>query len=208
MTQPVRSNPTTSYTLLDRLGHDATQRNAMGQFVSRYTLFIVRLIKRTAPNLQDCDISDIAQSIYVEIFDGLIQRRFSSERKNFRKWFAVVIKNKVFQHLRQRNAKYLGTGDDGLSDIASPDNSYESQTLRELELYELQRVQKLVSSEVSEIVWQAFQLSVYGETDSHGQRKKLAANEIGQRLKLAPERVYAYKFKVLQRMRELMVDTI
>lgn len=208
MALPANPNPTTSYTLFDRLSRDATRREAMGQFVERYTLFIISRIRRTAPQFQHDDISDIAQNIFSKVWDGLIGRNFLSERKNFRKWFAVVIKNEVLQHLRQRNAKIAGSGDAGLSHVACYDESYDSQTMHELELFELQRVQTIVVNEVPVAVWQAFHLSVYGEVDAEGNHRKLSAVEIGNKLRISPERVYSYKFKVLQRLRELMADAL
>jgi len=208
MTLPGTPNPSTSYTLFDRLRHEATRRDAMGQFVERYTLFIISRIRRTAPQFQQDDIADLAQNIYSKVWDGLIERNFSLEKRNFRKWFAVVIKNEVLQHLRQRKAKHIGKGDDGLSSVAIQDESFDTHTIRELELYELQRAQTQVSQEVREIVWQAFHLSVYGGTDADGQHQKLSATVIGSRLNISADRVHAYKFKVLQRLRELMADAL
>jgi len=208
MVKLVNPNPTTSYTLFDRLCIDGTRRDAMQQFVERYTLFIISRIRRTAPLFQQDEISDIAQNIYSKIWTGLIERKFSLEKKNFRKWFAVVIRNEVLQQLRQQNAKHRGTGDAGLSGAAIQDEPFDCQTVRELELYELQRAQTIVSQEVREVVWQAFHLSVYGETSADGQQRKLSAADIGTRLQISPERVHSYKFKVLQRLRELMADTI
>jgi RNA polymerase sigma factor (sigma-70 family) len=186
----------------------ATRRDGMNQFVEMYTPFIISRIRRTAPLFQQDDISDIAQNIHTKVWDGLIDRKFSLERRNFRKWFAVVIRNEVLQHLRQRHAKHVGKGDAGLSSAAIQDESFDAHTIRELELYELQRAQSIVSQEVPGNVWRAFYLSVYGEADPDGKHQKLSAADIGGRLHISPERVHSYKFKVLQRLRELMADSI
>jgi RNA polymerase sigma factor (sigma-70 family) len=208
MVQPGSPNPTTSYSLFERLRSDATRREAMGQFVERYTKFIISRIRRTAPLLQQEDVSDIAQNVFSKVWDGLLERGFSSEKKNFRKWFAVVIRNEVLQCLRQQQAKHHGKGDLGLSSVAIHDEAFDSQTIRELEVYELQRAQTIVSQEVPNNVWQAFYLSVYGEADTSGQHQKLSAAEIGSRLHVSPERVHSWKFRVLQRLRELMAEAI
>lgn len=201
-------NPTTSYSLFDRLRKDAYRNDAMRQFVERYTLFIISRIRRTASQLQQDDIADIAQNIFSKVWEGLVEKGFSEDRSNFRKWFAVVIKNEVLQHLRRRKAKHIGKGDAGLSGVTIKDETIELQTIRELELYELRNAQTVVSQEVRDIVWQAFYLSVYGETDSEGKQRKLSATEIGTRLQISPERVHAYKFKVLQRLRELLAESL
>jgi RNA polymerase sigma factor (sigma-70 family) len=208
MVQAGSANPTTSYSLFERLRSDETRREAMAHFVERYTLFIISRIRRTAPLLQQEDVSDIAQNVFSKVWDGLLERGFSSERKNFRKWFAVVIRNEVLQCLRQQQAKHHGKGDAGLSSVSIHDEAFDSQTIRELEVYELQRAQTIVSQEVPNRVWQAFYLSVYGEKNPDGQPQKLSAADIGGRLQISPERVHSYKFKVLQRLRELMADSI
>lgn len=202
------ANPTTSYSLLNRLRDDTTRREAMREFVEKYTQFIVSRIRRSSPNLQDHDIADVAQSIFTNVWLGLIDQKFSMERKNFRNWFAVVIKREVLQSLRKLNAKHRGKGDAGLSEIAVQAPSFDDDTMRELENYELQHALSQVAKEVREIEWQAFQLSVYGEGNAENGQKKLSATEVGIRLGIKPERVHAYKFKVLQRLRTSLVDTI
>ncbi len=119
-----------------------------------------------------------------------------------------MIRNEVLQSLRQQNAKHLDKGDTGLSGVVIQEESFDSQTIRELELNELQRAQTIVSEEFPDNVWQTFHLSVYGETDADRQQQKLSATEIGSRLGISAERVHSYKFKVLQRLRELMAHSI
>jgi hypothetical protein len=70
-----------------------------------------------------------------------------------------VIRNEVLQSVRQRNAKHHGKGNAGLSGVVIQDEAFDSQTIRELEVYELQRAQTIVSQEVPNNVWQAFYLS-------------------------------------------------
>jgi hypothetical protein len=70
MAPPGSPNPTTSYSLFERLRSDETRREAMAHFVERYTLFIISRIRRTAPLLQQEDISDIAQNIFSKVWDG------------------------------------------------------------------------------------------------------------------------------------------
>lgn len=200
-------NPSTSYTLFDRLRQDATRREAMGQFVEKYTLFIVSRIRRTAAQLQDHDVSNLTQDICLKVWTGVIEQRFALERQNFRNWFATVIKREVLQFLRKRNAKSYGKGDDGLSGVEANEVSFETETLRELERYELHRALEQVRQAVREIEWLAFQLSVFGEPGAGGLLTKLSAAEIGSYLGITAERVHAYKFKVLKRLRELLVDT-
>lgn len=200
-------NPSTSYTLFDRLRQDATRREAMGQFVEKYTLFIVSRIRRTAPQLQDHDVSNLTQDICLKVWTGVIEQRFAIEQQNFRNWFATVIKHEVLQFLRKRNAKSYGKGDDGLSRVEANEASFETETLRELERYELHRALEQVRQAVREIEWLAFQLSVFGEPGADGLLRKLSAAEIGSCLGITAERVHAYKFKVLKRLRELLVDT-
>lgn len=203
-------NPSTSYSLFDRLRQDASRNEAMRQFVERYTFFIINRIRKTVNPIQQDDIANIAQDIFLKVLQGLIQKSFSKDRSNFRKWFAVVIKNEVLLHLRRRKAKHIGKGDAGLIDVAMSDeaNAIESQTMLELELYELENAQTVVSQEVRPVVWDAFYLSAYGEKDSEGLHRKLSAAEIGLRLQITPERVHAYKFKVLQRLREILSDSL
>ena len=200
------TNPTTSYSLLNRLRGETTRREAMREFVEKYTLFVVSRIRRSASNLQDHDVADLAQCIFASVWSGLIDQKFLEERRNFRNWFAVVIKREVLQFLRKRNAKHRGKGDLGLSDFAVEDQSLDDDTLHELERYELQRALSQVSEEVREIEWQAFQLSVYGEINTDGLHSKLSAAEVGSRLGIKAERVHAFKFKVLQRLRMLLAD--
>jgi len=138
----------------------------------------------------------------------LSEQRFTIERPNFRNWFATVIKHDVLQFLRNQIAKSHGKGGDGLNRIKAREAPFDAETLRELKLFEPHRAPALVQHKVREIEWQAFQLSVYGESDNDGRQHKLSATDAGNRLGLTAERVHAYKFRVLRQLRELMTATL
>lgn len=207
MATPGSPNPTTSYTLFDRLRQDGNRRQAMEQFVQIYTPFIISRIRRTASQLQNADIQEVSQNIHIKVWTGLIDRSFSLERRSFRKWFAVVIRNEVLLYLRPGRGKHQPKGDDGLSHFAAADRS-EEEAVKDLELFELRRALEKARQKVREIEWQAFQLSVFGESNASNPSRKLSAAEVGERLKIGADRVHAFKFTVMQRLRELMSETL
>jgi RNA polymerase sigma factor (sigma-70 family) len=101
-------SPPTRPSLIVRL-RDAADRDAWQEFVRLYQPILRRVAR--SRNLQASDAEDVVQQVLIAVSNSISKFRTTQRTGAFRRWLAVILKNKIADHvvrkasLRERNSQ-------------------------------------------------------------------------------------------------------
>lgn len=187
----------TSMTLLQRVRQQ--DPDAWRDFARLYGPLVYRWVRSSG--ISSHDASDVVQNIFVLLLRKL--DRFSGEEpgSSFRGWLWTISRNAVLEY-RRRHASHPqapggSTAHQRLQQHAATDLPEELPDPLKVRLSLAHRALKLVRAQVDESTWDAFWRSaVLGNS----------SNEIAADLGMTPQAVRQAKYRVLCRVRELLMD--
>lgn len=143
---------------------------------------------------------DILQECLRTIFSGIHQFEKNAAKGTFRGWLRTIVQSRVADHFRQQNQERT-TPQAFFESISSqtqkaPDElQAEQQALQALEA----RALELVRSSTTEKTWQMFWMTVV---------EKEPTADVARKFGVTAAAVRVAKARVLQRLKDLMVDDI
>jgi RNA polymerase sigma-70 factor (ECF subfamily) len=102
------SGSRTSATLLGRLRQDATDQQAWGEFVTRYSPRIYSWCRHW--KLQEADAEDVTQNVLVTLAQKMASFAYDPAR-SFRGWLRTITEHALSDFLASRQRAVLGSGD-------------------------------------------------------------------------------------------------
>lgn len=179
---------TTSVTLLDRLAR-GTDKDAWGKFVDLYTPMLLAWCKRLG--LSDADSADLAQNVFVALYEKLPEFQYDPNR-SFRAWLKTVLLNAWRNQARKQTA--ASTRSSGALDLDLIPDTDPRIELDEAE-YRAQLVRRalaLVQEQFEPNTWKACWEFVVNDRP---------AAEVAAELGLSVNAVYLAKSRVLRYLR-------
>jgi RNA polymerase sigma-70 factor (ECF subfamily) len=175
--------------LLEQLRKPGHQR-AWERFARLYTPLLFRWARRLGLRRQDA--SDLVQEVFAVLIRKLPE--FDYDRhKSFRGWLRTVVLHKWHDSLRRRSVP-ARCDCNLLAQLPGPDNAEVFEKV-EYEQYLLNRAMQVIRADFHPTTWRAFQ--------EHGVRGRPAA-EVAAELGLSAGAVYAARFRVMARMRQVL----
>jgi RNA polymerase sigma-70 factor (ECF subfamily) len=178
---------TTSSTLLERLRRPGDQE-AWGRFVRLYTPLLFYWVRRANVNGQDAE--DLVQDVLLRVVKAI--PAFDHSKGRFRAWLTEITRNRI-RDLRRRRGLIP-------ADAAALENH--PQASHESSQEEVQYRAQLLSQAL-ELLKPGFQPTSWQAFLEHGLKGRPAA-AVAAELDLSLGAVYAAKFRVLARLRELL----
>lgn len=180
---------TTSFSLLERLRHQADADANWRRFVRLYTPLLYYWANRLG--LEAADAADLVQ----EVFAVLVQKlpAFDYDRgKSFRGWLRAVLVNKWREQHRRRTVKPQAATDSVLGAVADPDAA---DPLEEAEYRQhlVGRALQVMQAEFQPATWKACWECVVA-----GRPPEAVAAELG----ISVNAVYLAKSRVLRRLHQ------
>ncbi|MDX1970709.1 MAG: sigma-70 family RNA polymerase sigma factor [Planctomycetaceae bacterium] len=179
---------TTSLTLLERLGRGADDA-AWGRFVELYTPLLLAWCRRLG--LSDADAADMAQTVFVTLYEKLPEFRYDPAR-SFRAWLKTVLLNAWRNQVRQRKNRSADGGG-----TADPDQIPDTDPRLQLDEAEyrahlVRRALKLMQEQFEPKTWKACWAFVVEDRP---------AAQVAQELGISENAVYLAKSRVLRHLR-------
>ena len=169
---------------------------------NNFVLVYSRLIKSwiLSKSVPPAAVDDILQETLKSVFTGIGKFECGTGKGTFRGWLRTITERRVADYFRSQTEDN-NTAQDVLDGTASPEQKdpetvqAEQQALHELKA----RALELIRQTTSEKTWQMFWLSTVEEVPTA---------EIAREFDVSNAAVRVYKKRVLNRLRELMVDEI
>ena len=180
-------SPTTSLTLLDRLG--AGSPDGWEQLVGLYEPLIRAWLR--ARGLQAADVDDLTQAALAVIVRRVPGFQHNGRVGAFRTWLRLIVGNALRDHIRTRGRRPAG-GDRFLADLEDPASERSVRWDAEHDRHVLRGLMRLVEPEFAPATWAAF---VRTAIDGR------AAAEVAGELELTPNAVHVARCRVLARLR-------
>jgi RNA polymerase sigma-70 factor (ECF subfamily) len=189
--------PTTSETLIARV-KDPADATAWTDFVAIYRPVIYRMARRRA--MQDADAHDVAQKVLLAVSQAIANWEPGKDRPPFRAWLLVLSRNAIINALSRRRPD-AGSGSTQTLELLHEQVDNDPQTTAELALEArretLRWATEQVRGEFSEAIWRMFwETAVLGRTPAD------VAGELGR----TPGAVYMARFRVMQRLKEKVLE--
>lgn len=149
--------------------------------------------------LQDCDAADVLQEVFRAVFNGLGRFHHGAPNDSFRGWLWTITRNEIrrFYNRRVSCPEAVG-GSDAHRQLQqfpdAPDEPSSSQQIGD-DLGIVHRALELVRGEFEQRTWQAFWRATLA---------KQSTSEIAQDLGMSGGSVRQAKYRVLNRLRELL----
>jgi RNA polymerase sigma-70 factor (ECF subfamily) len=178
----------TSASLLERL-RAAPHGDGWPRFVTLYTPLLLAWARRAG--VPDADTPDLIQDVFTLLWQKLPEFRYDPQRGRFRGWLRTVTLNR-WRELARRRA-IPTAGDNGLSDLPTPESESEAFWEEEYRARLVGRAVAILKADFQPATWQAFWRVVVD-----GQSAGAAAAELG----LTVGAVHAARFRVLARLRQ------
>jgi RNA polymerase sigma factor (sigma-70 family) len=184
----------TPASLLERLRRPGEQE-AWERFVDLYMPLLLSWARRQG--LQDADAADLVQDVFSVLVRKLPEFSYDRDR-SFRAWLRTILLSRWRDRLRRRAVRQRAEDEAARHDLAVPDPA---GVLEEAEYrsHVIGRALELVRPEFQASTWEAFR--------EHGLHGRPAA-EVAAELGLSTGAVYAAKFRVLSRLRELLAGLL
>jgi RNA polymerase sigma-70 factor (ECF subfamily) len=183
------SDPTTRLTLLGAVkeprNHDAWRR-----FVDLYSPVVLRYCRRYG--MQDADIRDVAQNVFLVVSQALPRFQYRPDRGRFRSWFGTVAYREIRRHFRRRRYQSPCSGGN-VADLEQAAGTMLSEWITDLEQHLFECALDRVRACCRRDVWEAFQRT-WMEHHPTGH----VARQLGH----SPQWVYKARFQVLTQLRQ------
>lgn len=181
----------TSLTLLERARQgDSEAWNAIAEL---YAPLVYRWLRKY--RLQEVDVEDVLQQVFTTVSYSITEFRREPDSGSFRGWLFSITRSRVMDLIRRREKEPVGRGGSTAHhDIEQVSSELSSiQDLREETASLYQRALKLIQSDFSDRVVQAFfRHAVDG----------VPASDVAEELDMTRDAVYAAKKRILKRLRE------
>jgi RNA polymerase sigma factor (sigma-70 family) len=185
--------PTTSFTLLARLGEPANQL-AWEEFVAVYEPAVYGFARKKG--LQDADARDLCQDVLRAVALAIERWQPDPKRGSFRAWMFCIARNMLINFAAGRKRRAAATGDSAvqraLADLPASGGGdsalYEAEYRRQLFVWAAGEVRP----DFTESTWQAF-----WRTAVEGRETRVVARELG----LSTGAVYIARSRVIARLR-------
>ena len=169
--------PTTSATLLAKLGTHPHDPAAWSRFVAVYGPHIIQWCRRYG--LQDSDALDVSQEVLLQLSKQIGQFRYDPS-KRFRGWLRTVVHSSWYAWLSRRREWHQGSGDDAILERLEEETAREDLLARidaefDRELFDI--AARSVRDRVEPHTWEAFRLLAIDNLSG-----KEAAERLGMRL--------------------------
>lgn len=185
--------PSTSSTLLEALRNTAVDPEAWKVFVKRYEPLIYDWCRGWG--LQDADAQDVTQDVLLRLVERMRQFTYDPSL-SFRGWLRTLVRHAWSDFLKNRSRPGRGSGDDQVFDtlnhVAARDDLV-TRLERQYDLELLQRAEDRVQPRVQPNTWEAYRLAG---------KDGLSGPEAAQKIGIAVAKVYVYRKRVQQMIRE------
>ena len=184
----------TSYSLLDRLRHNA-QPDDWRKLVELYEPWIHDWLCRQG--LQEHDAADVTQEVLAVVVQELPSFEYDRQRGRFRGWLRTITVNRLRAFWKSRRRQPVSSDDSNyeeiLQQLADPSSDLSRQWDEEHDLYLVQRTLERIRPEFRSSTWDVF--------DAHTMQGK-PADEVAQHFGITRNAVYIAQSRVLARLRE------
>ncbi len=192
--------PATRLSLLVRL-RDARDDGAWSQFVDIYAPLVFGFARKQG--LQDADAADLTQDVLQAVSGGIRRFDYDPRRGSFRGWLFTVVRNKLRNFLAAQKRPGRGSGDSDaqllLQELPAREDDQTAWWDQEYERRVFAWAAEQVRGAFQETTWQAFwQTAVEGRTGP----------EVARRLGLTVAAVYLAKGRVMDRLKQIIQDTL
>lgn len=182
--------PLTRMSILEGLQNQTQDQNAWERFVDLYGPLISAFCRK---RVSDQDASEITQEVFWRIFRYIKGLKYDRSRGSFGGWVGQITRNEIKQHFaRKQKESRSRLSNDVLREIEA------KTTLGEWEddynAWVVSRAMQQVRDEVSEDIWNLFELTTNGE----------APQEVAKRLNVKISRVYKARWAIADRLRQLI----
>ena len=190
----------TRLSLLVRL-RDARDDAAWSQFVDLYAPLVFGYARKQG--LQDADAADLTQDVLQAVSGGIRRLDYDPRRGSFRGWLFTVVRNKLRNFLAAQKRPGRGSGDTDaqllLQELPARKDDQTAWWDQEYERRVFAWAAEQVRGAFQESTWQAFwQTAVEGRTGP----------EVARRLGLTVAAVYLAKGRVMDRLKQVIRETL
>lgn len=148
--------------------------------------------------LQPSDAADVVQEVFLAVSENIDSFRRDRPGDTFRGWLWTIFRSKLNDHFRRRRMKPPEDGGVDPITIPEPDPDSTSMDATDLDAAALvRRALKIIEKDFSQRTWQAFWRSAVLEQRT---------SDVAQDLKITAAAVCMCRSRVLQRLRETLVD--
>lgn len=187
--------PQTRQSLLVRLQGQSS--DAWAEFLEIYEQAILNYSR--SRGLQDADARDVTQEVLAAVTSKIGSWEARSSRGSFRGWLFRVARNTAVDRIRKQSKQANGSGDTRVAEMlsespGSPENDSDmfwAEYRRKMFHWAAEKIRP----EVKESSWQSFWL-----TSVEGRKAEDVATHLG----LTVGSVYAARFRIVARLRELI----
>jgi RNA polymerase sigma-70 factor (ECF subfamily) len=187
------SGSRTSATLLGRLRQDATDQEAWGAFVARYSPRIYSWCRHW--KLQEADAQDVTQNVLVTLAQKMSSFAYDPAR-SFRGWLRTITEHALSDFLASRQRAVLGSGDTQVEEMlhtVEARSDLVSRLDREFDQELLEEARARVQVRVEPHTWEAFHLTAL---------EGLSGADTAERLGLQVTAVFKAKSRVQRMLQE------
>lgn len=155
-----------------------------------------------ASGLEEFDVADVIQEVFLSVSQGLIRFLTTSPRGTFRAWLWGITRHKLADHYRRKSGGPVPWGgnqfDEFLQQFSDePPENREPAEKRTVEIQLLNRAVALLRSEFSAPIWNAFWRTVVEQE---------ATRDVAEDLGMTPQAVRQARYRVLRRFRLELQD--
>jgi RNA polymerase sigma-70 factor (ECF subfamily) len=187
------SGSRTSATLLGRLRLDATDQQAWGEFVARYSPRIYGWCRHW--HLQEADAQDVTQNVLVTLAQKMSSFAYDPAR-SFRGWLRTITEHALSDFLASRQRAVLGSGDNQVEEMLHTLEARSDLVSRldaEFDRELLEEARARVQVRVEPHTWEAFRLTAL---------EGLSGAETAERLSLQVTAVFKAKSRIQRMLQE------
>lgn len=190
-----RNAADTSPSLLARV-RDPADQQAWRELEARYGELILRYARRRG--MQPSDAEDVRQMVWIDLARGLRNFEYDSKRGRFRDYLGRVVRNAVSRFVRRRNPDNQQLGTTLLA--VTPDNSdsLDEAWHDEWMSHHYRLAMETINKTFEENSVIVFQRLLGGDK----------SDAIAAELDMSQQAIYQIKFRIQQRMRELIARQI
>ncbi len=189
--------PETNESLILRV-KDPTDAASWSDFLSIYRPVVIRMA--CGLGLQHADAEDLAQQVFLSVAKAIEAWEPDAHQPPFRVWLSRITRNAIVNALTRRKPDTPGGStsvQEMLRELPDRSDETEQQLMEESRREAIRWATEAIQSEFTEETWAMFWLSsIEGESVA----------EVARRHNKTPGAVYMARFKVMQRLKEKILD--
>lgn len=189
--------PETNESLILRV-KDPADAASWSDFLSIYRPVVVRMA--CGRGLQHADADDLAQQVFLSVAKAIEAWEPDAHQPPFRVWLSRIARNAIVNALTRRKPDTPGGStsvQEVLHELPDRNDATTQQLMEESRREAIRWATKEIQSEFTEVTWAMFWLtSIEGESVA----------EVARRQNKTPGAVYMARFKVMQRLKEKVLE--